>query len=403
MARIRPDSFAFTLLLGLLSSLPTFGIDMILPTLSATGAALGAPASEVGWAMSAYMLGLGAALIVYGPVSDRFGRNPVIVAGCALLMVASIGCVFAHSLPQLLVFRTLQGAGAAGPGMGAVTIVRDLFEGAAARAKMSYIVFAVNIVPMVAPTVGAALLLLGGWQAVYLVPIAGAFVLLLAMRGFAETARIVPGRRLEPMTVVRDYLRVLTHPVCLGNILCNAAAASAVFAYIAGSPLFFINVRGLSPSQYGLIFGASSLSVMGGTVINKRLTAWGASPGQLITIGLIVSTLLATSLLAMALAGGASIILVVLVMVAVALSFGLISPNAMAGALQPLPEIAGSASAVAVFVQMIGAALSSGFVAGLFDGRSALSMAVVMVAFCLLAVASYVGVARPAERRALLT
>lgn len=403
MVRIHPDSFAFTLLLGLLSSLPTFGIDMVLPTLSATAVALGAPASEVGWAMSAYLFGLGAALIVYGPVSDHFGRNPVIVVGCALLMMASVGCVFSHSLPQLLVFRTLQGAGAAGPGMGAVTIVRDLFEGAAARTKMSYVVFAVNVVPMVAPTVGAALLLLGGWQTVYLVPIAGAFVLLLAMRGFAETARIVPGRRLEPKTVVRHYLRVLTHPVCLGNILCNAAAAGAVFAYIAGSALFFINVRGLSPGQYGLIFGASSLSVMGGTVINKRLTAWGASPAHLITIGLIVSTLLATSLLAMALAGGASIILVVLVMVAVALSFGLISPNAMTGALQPLPEIAGSASAVAVFVQMAGAGLSSGLVAGLFDGRSALSMALVMVAFCLLAIASYVGVARPAERNALLT
>src|SRR5437763_1270596 len=110
MVRIHPNSFAFTLLLGLLSSLPTFGIDMILPTLPATGAALGAPASQVGWAMSAYLLGLGAALIVYGPVSDRFGHKPVIVAGCALLMVASIGCILARSLPELLFFRALQGA-----------------------------------------------------------------------------------------------------------------------------------------------------------------------------------------------------------------------------------------------------------------------------------------------------
>ena len=111
---------------------------MILPTLSATGAALGVPSSDAGLAMSVYLLGLGVALIVYGPVSDRFGRKPVVLFGCTLLIVASIGCIFAHSLPQLLVFRTLQGAGASGPGMGAVTIVRDLFDGAAARAKMSY-------------------------------------------------------------------------------------------------------------------------------------------------------------------------------------------------------------------------------------------------------------------------
>src|SRR5580704_15780247 len=110
---------------------------MILPSLSATGADLGAAPADVGLAMSVYLLSLGAALMVYGPVSDRFGRKPVAVFGCALMIAASIGCMLAHSLPQLLVFRALQGAGASGPGLAAITIVRDLFEGAAARAKMS--------------------------------------------------------------------------------------------------------------------------------------------------------------------------------------------------------------------------------------------------------------------------
>src|ERR1700726_56424 len=154
--------------------------------------------------------------------------------GCTLLIAASIGCIFARSLPQLLIFRALQGAGASGPGMGAITIVRDLFDGAAARAKMSYVVFAVNIVPMVAPTVGAALLALGGWQAIYLVPIAGGSVLLGAMGGFSESARIDPNIRLSPAAIIRDYLRVLLHPLCMGYLLCNAAAAGAVFAYITG-------------------------------------------------------------------------------------------------------------------------------------------------------------------------
>jgi MFS transporter, DHA1 family, multidrug resistance protein len=170
--RIHPDSFVFTLLLGLLSSLPTFGIDVILPSLSATGADLGAAPADVGLAMSVYLLSLGAALLVYGPVSDRFGRKPIVVFGCALVIIASLGCIFTHSLPQLLFFRALQGAGASGPGMAAVTIVSDLFDGAAARAKMSNVVFAINIVPMIAPTVGAALLAVGGWRAIYLVPIA---------------------------------------------------------------------------------------------------------------------------------------------------------------------------------------------------------------------------------------
>lgn len=395
--RIHPDSFVFTLLLGLLSSLPTFGIDMILPSLSATGADLGAAPADVGLTMSVYLLGLGAALLVYGPVSDRFGRKPVVVFGCALVIIASVGCIFARSLPQLLLFRVLQGAGASGPGMAAVTIVSDLFDGPAARAKMSNVVLAINVVPMIAPTVGAALLAVGSWRTIYLVPIAGGIVLLGAMAAFNESARIDPNTHLSSTAIVSNYLRVLRNPLCVGYLLCNAAAVGAVFAYITGSSLFFINALGLSTYQYGVIFGTSSLSIMIGTLVNKRLGS-RVSPGQMIAIGLALSTVMATSLLVMAITGGKSIAIVVSVMVSVALSFGLISPNAMNAALQQMPDIAGSISAVMVFVQMIAAASSSALVAALFDGRSALSMAVVMVSFCVLAIASYIGVVGPARR-----
>lgn len=401
---IRPinrNSFAFTLLLGLLAAVPTFGIDVILPTLSATGVALGATPSAVGTAMTVYLLSLGTTLLAYGPLSDRFGRKPVAVFGAALMIVASIGCMFARSLPQLLIFRALQGAGASGPGTAAITMVRDLFEGEAARAKMSYVVFAINIVPMVAPTVGAALLAMGGWQTIYLAPIAAGLVVLLAIRGVSESAPIVPGARLRPATIARDYARVLMNPVCLGNILCNAGAAGAVFAYISGSPLFFINILDLTPNQYGLIFGASSLSVMGGTFVNNRLGSRGVSPSQMIIIGLTLSLVLAMLLLVATLAGVQSIVLVVLVMIGVALSFGLISPNAVNAAMQPVPTIAGSAAAVVVFVQLLAAGSSSALVAGLFDGHSALSMAAVMVSFCIFAIVSYAFVARPAEARGL--
>jgi DHA1 family bicyclomycin/chloramphenicol resistance-like MFS transporter len=402
---IRPinrNSFAFTLLLGLLAAVPTSGIDVILPTLSATGVALGAPPSAVGAAMTVYLLSLGTTLLAYGPLSDRFGRKPIAVFGAALMIVASIGCMFARSLPQLLIFRALQGAGASGPGTVAITMVRDLFEGEAARAKMSYVVFAINIVPMVAPTVGAALLAMGGWQTIYLAPIAAGLVVLLAIRGVSESARIDPGTRLKPVAIARDYARVLMNPVCLGNILCNAGAAGAVFAYISGSPLFFINVLGLTPNQYGLIFGASSLSVMGGTFVNNRLGSRGVSPSQMMMIGLTLSLVLATFLLVATLAGVQSIALVVLVMIGIALSFGLISPNAVNSAMQPVPTIAGSAAAVVVFVQLLGAGSSSALVAGLFDGHSPLSMAAVMVSFCIFAIVAYVFVARPAEARGLV-
>jgi len=222
-------------------------------------------------------------------------------------------------------------------------------------------------------------------------------VLLGAMAAFNESARIDPNTHLSSTAIVSNYLRVLRNPLCVGYLLCNAAAVGAVFAYITGSSLFFINALGLSTYQYGVIFGTSSLSIMIGTLVNKRLGS-RVSPGQMIAIGLALSTVMATSLLVMAITGGKSIAIVVSVMVSVALSFGLISPNAMNAALQQMPDIAGSISAVMVFVQMIAAASSSALVAALFDGRSALSMAVVMVSFCVLAIASYIGVVGPARR-----
>src|SRR5262249_37986928 len=145
-------------------------------------------------------------------------------------------------------------------------------------------------------------------------PVAGGCVLLAAMRGVAETAHIDPQSRFSAMSVVRDYLSVLRHPICLGYAICNAAAAGAVFAYITGSALFLIDVAGLRPGQYGLVFGASSLSVMAGSLLNQRLGGWGVAPRRIIAIGLALSTTLAVCLTAMALADGQSIALVVLVM-----------------------------------------------------------------------------------------
>lgn len=400
-ARLRPESFGFTVLLGMLASLPTFGIDMILPTLPTTGAVLHASSSEIGQAMSVYLLGFGGALLFSGPLSDRFGRKPVALLGCALLAVASIGCATAHSLPAFLTWRALQGVGASGPGVTVFALIRDLFEGEAARAKTSYVVLVINVVPMIAPTVAAALLQLDGWRIVYLVPVIGGIVVLLAMTGVAESAPIREAARLRPSTVLRGYFRVLAHPGCLGNMLCNAGAAGAVFAYIAGSPLVLINVTGLSPDCYGLVFGASSLSVMVGAQANRQLGAWGVPPIQLVMAGLAFTIALAAFLLIATLAGRTTLV-VIPVMVGVALSFGLVSPNAIHAVMQPLPEAAGAVSGVAGFLQMAAAASSSALVAALFDGHSAFSMAAVMLVFSLLAAGAYLGIAPFAGRAASL-
>jgi MFS family permease len=187
------------------------------------------------------------------------------VFACLLFIIAGIGCALVQSLPTLLMWRVVQGAGAGASMTIALAIIRDLFEGQAARTKLSYMAIATMIVPMIAPTAGAALLALGGWRVIHAVLAGVGLHLLLAMLlGFAESARIDPANRLVPSVIARNYLRVLMHPLCLGYILVNAAAFGALFAYVSGSSLFLINVVGLTPEQYGFVFAVTSVGIMAG-------------------------------------------------------------------------------------------------------------------------------------------
>ncbi len=398
--QIQPRSFAFTLLLGFLAAVPYSGIDINLPALAATGATLGASPSEVGLTMSAFMLSLAVAPLIYGPISDRFGRKPVVVFGVALFLVASLACAVAQSLPALLIYRFVQGVGAASTAM-TFAIIRDLFSETSARAKIANVVVAINVVT--APTAGAPLLAIGGWRSIYAIQAAiGALLLVAVALGFAESAGIDRANRLAPEAVIRSYVRVLTHPVSFAYILVGAAAGAAVFAYVTGSSLFFIGVVGLRPDQYGLIFSACSAAVMSGALLDGRLGRRGISAAQVLTIGLTVLAAASVTLLAITVAGWAQPTLVAALLMAVALAFGMTMPNIMNATMQPFPDIAGAVGAAAGSIQLTAGAAASGLVAVLFDGRSALSMGAVMAACSLLALIAYRLLARPAERRTFI-
>jgi DHA1 family bicyclomycin/chloramphenicol resistance-like MFS transporter len=397
--RVPPASIGFTLLLSFLVALPSFGIDMSLPALTATSAALRVAPAQAGSMMSLFMLGFAVAPLFYGPASDRYGRKPIVVFACTLFIIAGIGCALARSLSGLLMWRVVQGAGAGASMTIALAIIRDLFEGQVARTKLSYVAITTMIVPTIAPAAGATLLALGGWRVIHAVLAGIGLLLVLAMLlGFTESARLDPANRLIPSVIARNYLRVLMHPLCLGYILVNAAAFGALFAYVSGSPLFLINIAGLRPDQYSLVFATTSLGIMAGAFLNSRLSARSVLPSYPLAIGLGLAAISAMLLLAMTLADWMPLPFVISFLVVCTLAFGLIAPNAMQGAMQPLPQIAGAAGAAAGCIQMTTGAVASGLVTALFDGHSALSMTALMALFSLLALVSYLLLARPAER-----
>lgn len=398
---IPSHSFGFTLLLGLITVLPPLAIDMGLPALGAIGAALGHDAADATLTLSLFMLGFATAPLAYGPLSDRFGRRPVTLWAIALFALAGVGCTFADSLTSLLVWRLIQGAGAGASLVIPLAIVRDLFEGFDARAKLSQLMVLTIMAPMVAPTLGALVLSVGGWRAIYgILAIAGVIAVIGMTLGFAESAKIDPNRRLNARQLLRDYGRVLRHRESLGYLLVASCAFGIIFGYVSASPLLMIDVMGISPGLYGLVFAGTSLGIMAGAFLNGRLARRGIAIMRPMAGGLALAVVCSLILLGLAFTGAPSLPLLVPFLVLATFGCGLVFPNAAHGVVQPVPDIAGSASALMGCLQMVVGAISSAMVAWAFDGRTAIAMTGVMAFFAVLAAISMLLIVRPASRTA---
>ncbi len=400
MRRIHPETLAFTLLLGALGALPPLSIDMALPALGHIAASLHRSIGDVTLTLSLFMAGFSSAQLLFGPLSDRYGRRPVLLAGCGLFALASLACAVAPSLESLLAARFAEGCGA-GAGMVMVfAMVRDLFDGHRARTKLSYVNLVLGVAPMIAPTLGAWILALLPWPAIYTTLAAGGLALTLAVwLGLAESLPTPDPGALDLGRVAANYRRVLGHRLAFGYILINGLAFGCMFAYVSGSSFLMIQLLGLSAGRYALTFACTALGIMAGAFLSGQLSHRHVSATVPLGLGLGGAALGSGLLAVLTLTGAPSVALFLPLLVLTTLCYGLIAPNAAHGALHPLPEIAGVAGASLGFTQMAGGALASALVAELNDGRTILSMTATMTLFAVAALLVYALMVMPAERR----
>ncbi len=386
--QFKPKSVGFTIILGVLAAMLPLSIDMGLPAFPAIGTSLNASPAAVGLTLSLFMAGYAISQLAFGPLSDRYGRKPILLIGCGLFTLASAACAIAPSINTLVAWRFFQGAGA-GAGMTLMlAMVRDLFEGATARVQLSYISLVINTAPIIAPTIGVGILAIANWRSIYGLLAVGGLILLLAIAlGLDESIKSRDLNAIKPHRLIGNYLRVLNNRVFIGYALVDALSFGCLFAYVAASSLVMINVLGISTTTYGLIYASTGIGIVAGSFISGLLNNRGVPSPRLLGFGLVISATSAITLVLISMTGAAQLLTLLPLLIINTFCYGLIAPNAIHHALESVEDIAGSAAALIGFLEMLCGSLASVLVSLFFDGHTVNVMSQVMALFAIASLA----------------
>lgn len=388
-----PRRVELVVILGALTAFAPLSIDMYLPAFATLARELATDAAMVQLSLAAFFLAFGGGQVLFGPISDRFGRRAPLFGSLALYVAASIGCALAPDIETLIALRFVQGLGACAGVVIARAVVRDLFEKAEAARVYSALILVMGVAPMLAPVLGGKLLIWADWQAIFwcLAAVGLACVTAVALR-MPETHKAEHVRPLHLRAILRTYRDLFCDKRFLGFALIGGFAIGGMFAYIAGSPFVFIEVFGLAPDDYGLVFGLNAFGFVVAAQVNGRL-AHKVEPARLLSIGILVQIGAAIVLLAVALTGlGGLWGFVVPLFVAIS-ALGLVMPNTAALAMAPFPATAGSASALMGSLQFSIAAVAAVLI-GAIHAQTAVPVAAMILAGGVLAAAVRWGLAR---------
>lgn len=391
----RGQQLRLVLVLGSLIAIGPLTIDMYLPALPAITADLETTSAAVQLTLTGTLAGLALGQLLIGPLSDAVGRRLPLLAGIALHILASLLCVVAPTVQVVGVLRVLQGLGVAATSVVAMAVVRDLFSGAAFARLFSRLMLVMGAAPILAPTLGSALLRWSDWRGVFVaLAVFGLLLVVVAAVGLRETLPAERRRHGGLAAVGRDYRALLRDRTFVGLVLVAGLAMAALFAYVAGSSFVFQQRYGLDEQQFGLAFGAGAVGLITATQLNVRLLR-RYTPQRILVTALAVGTAAGLVLLSFAATGVGGLAAVLASLWVVLAAAGLAMPNAPALALSRHGEAAGTAAALLGAVQFGVGALAAPLVGVL--GTGSVAMAAVVAGGMAVALAVLLTVVRPAR------
>ena len=386
--RVHPESLVVGALLTALVALGQISTSIYIPSMPSIVSELATTPAHVNLTLSGFLLGFAVCQMAFGPLSDHFGRRPVLFVGLGLYLASSLLCAFASTIAALILGRVLQGmAACAGPVLGRA-IVRDIYGPGRTAAAMAYIGAALAISPAVAPIIGGYLQVWFGWRSAFaFLTAVGVLIFAASWRLLAETSPRATSSHANTPGLGSSCALLLRDRRYLGYTLVVSFIFAGLMAFAAGGPFIFIELLGMRPDHYGMLSIFTVVGYLVGSLTAGRLTR-RLPVNRLVLLGVAVSLLgggLLAGLVAFAPLSVASIIAPMTIFTA---GLGVALPAGMAGAMAPFPQIAGAASALLGFVQMLVAAAAS-FAVGALPHGSALPMAMVIAAGALAALLSF--------------
>ena len=373
------------LILGALSAFGPLATDMYLPAFPELARAFATDAAAVQGTLATYFVGLALGQAVWGPISDRHGRKLPLLFGMALFIAASIACALTTSIESLWFFRFVQAlGGSVGMVLGRAA-VRDVYKGADAAHFYSRLLLVLGMAPVIAPFFGGQILGFFGWRSIFWA--LGSFGIACFLAVWLHLPETLPPARRASGglgSVLKDYGKLLRDRHFLGFTLPSNFAFAGMFAYIAGSPFVFIELFGVAPERFGLLFGFNAIGIVIASQINARLVH-RFGPAPLLRVALLIYFAAAVALLVAAFTKAGLVAVAAPLFFAVAM-MGVVPPNSMALALEPYPQSAGSASALSGAMQFSVGAPIVALLGVLHDG-SALPMACIVAGCGLVALA----------------